>query len=192
MIKAIISDCFGVLYIPKSEYIYQSTLVNPTVNHDEIRDLVAQNEYGLIDDETLFEGISRLSGVPLHEIKTNLVSGFVRNDELVNYLQSLRPHYKVAMLSNLGRESIVHYFTTEERAMLFDEVVISGEVGMIKPHPEIFEYTCSKLGIDVSEAIFIDDVEANCAGARTAGLRAIHYESFGVTRDALRQILEVE
>lgn len=192
MIKAVISDCFGVLYVPKSDYIYQSLLVNPPQHHDEIRDLVAQNEYGFIDDDALFQGISELTGTPLSQVRDSLVGGFVRNDQLVDYLQRLRPAYKVALLSNLGRASVVHYFTEEERSRLFDAAVISGEVGMIKPHAEIFEYTCRQLGVDVSEAVFIDDVEANCTGAVQAGLQAIRYESFTQTHQELVGLLGVE
>ena len=65
MIKAVIFDCFGVMYLPKHEELYQSLLVSPTGHRDEIRDLVHQSEYGLINDDELYEGISRLSGTPL-------------------------------------------------------------------------------------------------------------------------------
>ena len=58
MIKAIVLDCFGVLYVPRDDYFYQTVMNNPKVHHDEIRDLVKQNEYGYIDDKTLFEGIT--------------------------------------------------------------------------------------------------------------------------------------
>lgn len=192
MIRAVIFDCFGVLYVPKSDYVYQSLLANPSKHHDEIRDLVAQDEYGLIDDEALFEGISRLTGQPLDKVKHSLVDGFVRNHLFVNYIEGLRPRYKVAMLSNLGRDSVVKYFSASERAKLFDTVVISGEVGMIKPHPEIFEYTCAQLGVDTSEAVFVDDVETNCEGARQAGLMAIHYSSLTQTMDELDRLLKVQ
>ena len=178
MIKAIILDCFGVLYIPQNDYFYQTVLANPTEHRDEILDLVKQSEYGYIDDTTLFEGISRLVGVPLEEVTTKLTSGFARNQEFVDFVEGLRPQYKLAMLSNLGRNSSVKFFTPEERAELFDTVVISGEIGMIKPEPGIFEYACRQLEVEPSEAVFIDDAERNCEGARAVGMKAILYESW--------------
>lgn len=192
MIKAVIFDCFGVLYVPKSDYIYQSLLANPSEHHDEIRDLVAQDEYGLIDDETLFEGIAKLTGTPLDKVKRSLVDGFVRSPRLVEYMESLRPRYKVAMLSNLGSDSVVKFFTPGERKELFDATIISGEVGMIKPHPEIYEYACQQLGVDVSEAVFVDDAEENCLGAREAGLQAIRYASLTQTIEDLDALLKVQ
>ncbi len=191
MIKAGILDCFGVLYVPKDDYFYQSVMNNPKVHHDEIRDLVKQNEYGYIDDQTLFEGISQLTSIPLEEITTRLTSGFARNQELIDVVQSLRPQYKLAMLSNLGRDSSIKFFTAEERAELFDVVVLSGEVGMVKPEPRIFEYACKQLGIEPQEALFIDDNESNCEGARAVGMQAILYESLPQTKRDLTAALGV-
>lgn len=190
MIKAIVLDCFGVLYIPQDDYFYQTVMANPKAHHDEIRDLVKQSEYGYIDDKTLFAGIAEMTGLPIGEITTKLTSGFARNQELVDMLQGLRPQYKLAMLSNLGRNSSVKLFTPEERAKLFDAVVISGEVGMIKPEPGIFEYVCRQLGVEPSEAVFIDDAARNCEGARAVGMQAIVYESWPQVRRDLTALLE--
>lgn len=190
MIKAILFDCFGVLYLPKSDYIYQQLIVNPTVHHDEIRDLIGQNEYGLLSDEELFRGIADYMGLDLSEVKQHLVRGFVRDQAVVDYAQQLRKTYKIVLLSNLGHDSMVHFFSSQDRERLFDAVVISGDVGMIKPHPEIYEYACQQLGVDVSEAVMIDDVEINCEGARQAGLRAIQYNSLDQLKTELDEMLE--
>lgn len=192
MIKAIILDCFGVLYIPQDDYFYQTVMANPKVHHDEIRDLIKQSEYGYIDDATLFAGIAEMTGLPVEEITTKLTSGFARNQEFVDMLQGLRSRYKLAMLSNLGRDSSIKFFTLEERAKLFDAVVISGEIGMIKPEPGIFEYACHKLGIEPGEAVFIDDAERNCEGARAIGMQAIHYESLPQIQRDLTALLEAD
>ena len=189
VIRAIILDCFGVLYIPKSNYMYQLLLANPHRHQDEIRDLVAQNEYGLIDDETLFAEIAQLTGLSLDTVQQSLVNDFVRNDQLIDYVQKLRPRLLVGMLSNLGHDSAVRYFSAKERAELFDAVVISGDIGMIKPHSEIYEYTCGQLGVDTSEAIMIDNAEQNCTGAQAAGLQAILFRNTAQIIHELDQLL---
>lgn len=190
MIKAIILDCFGVLYVPTHEYLYQSLLVNPTVHHDEIRDLVRQCDYGMITREELYEAIAGYTGRSLGEVQQYLAKDFTRNEALLSYVQSLRPQHKVALLSNLGPNSINDYFAEAERAKLFDAAVVSSNIGMVKPQPEIFLYACKQLGVEPSEAVMIDDVEENCAGARAAGLLAIRYESLPQTRDALVDLLQ--
>jgi len=191
MIKAIILDCFGVLYVPAHAYLYQSLLVNPTVHHDEIRDLVKQCDYGMITREQLYEAIAGYTGRSLAEIRQYLAKDFIRNDDLLSYAQSLRPQRKVALLSNLGADSISDYFTEAEREQLFDKTVISSSIGMVKPQPEIFAYTCRQLGVQPAEAVMIDDVEENCAGARAAGLLAIRYESLPQTTAVLRSLLHI-
>jgi FMN phosphatase YigB (HAD superfamily) len=192
MIKAIALDCFGVLYLPQNDYFYQTVLANPTVHRDEILDLLKQSEYGYIDDTTLFKGMAEFTGVPLDELRINLTSGFLRNQELVDMVQGLRSHYKLAMVSNLGRNSSVEFFTPEERAELFDVVVISGEVGMIKPEPGIFEYACRQLDVEPHEVVFIDDAERHCEGARAVGMQAIRYESWPQIQRDLTALLEAD
>ncbi len=56
---------------------------------------------------------------------------------------------------------------------LFDEIVISGEVGLHKPGPEIFELTLSKIGLPASECVFVDDLRENIEGAEALGITGI-------------------
>lgn len=187
MIRAVIFDCFGVLYL--SEWAvdaYRSLLGSDS---RELQDLLREGEYGLIGIETLHEGIARLTGQPSEEIRRRL-SGHFRNQELLDYAESLRPRYRVGMLSNLGPDTMEQFFTTKERAKFFDVSTVSSEVGMVKPHPEVFAYVCQKLRVDTSEAVMVDDVEENCAGAREAGLQAIRFESNTQVMQDLKRLLE--
>jgi epoxide hydrolase-like predicted phosphatase len=56
---------------------------------------------------------------------------------------------------------------------LFDAVVISGEVGLHKPQPEIFLLACERLGLEPAECVFVDDLRENVAGAEAVGMSAI-------------------
>ncbi len=57
----------------------------------------------------------------------------------------------------------------------FRGIVISGEIGAIKPQPRIYEILLERFAIDPLSAIFIDDVEVNAAAARPFGIHAIHF-----------------
>lgn len=74
-------------------------------------------------------------------------------------------------------------------AGLFDTVVISGEVGMRKPEPEIFRHAAATLGLEPSECVFIDDVEANVAAAIGCGMAAVHHTDAGTTARELEILL---
>ncbi|CAG8570307.1 8796_t:CDS:2, partial [Funneliformis caledonium] len=68
---------------------------------------------------------------------------------------------------------------------LFDEYIESSVVGLRKPDPKIFLYTCEKLGIQPNEAVFLDDIGINLKAARNLGMRTIKVE-LGKSKDAIR------
>ena len=51
--------------------------------------------------------------------------------------------------------------------------MISGEVGMHKPQPEIYLLACERLGIEPADGVFVDDLRENCDGAEAVGMTAI-------------------
>lgn len=61
----------------------------------------------------------------------------------------------------------------------FRGVVVSGEVKAMKPHRAIFDHLTTRFGLDPAACLFIDDSEKNVAGARAAGLHAVHFTSPG-------------
>jgi len=61
---------------------------------------------------------------------------------------------------------------------MFDVVVISGEVGMRKPEPEIFERTLELLGLQAPEAVFVDDIRHNVDAAVALGMVGVHHVSY--------------
>jgi putative hydrolase of the HAD superfamily len=74
---------------------------------------------------------------------------------------------------------------------LFDTVVISGEVGMRKPEPEIFLHAAATLGLEPRECVFIDDVAANVAAAVGCGMAGVHHTDATATARELEALLGV-
>ena len=64
---------------------------------------------------------------------------------------------------------------------MFNTVVISGEVGMRKPEPEIFELVIHRMGLPADECVFIDDMAHNIVAAEQAGLAGIVHRTFDET-----------
>lgn len=83
-----------------------------------------------------------------------------------------------------------HY--TEEIRGLFDEVVISAEVGLHKPEPEIFLLAAERLGVDPGDCVFVDDLRENCAGAEAVGMTPLLHRDAGKTIARLEELLGVE
>lgn len=92
-------------------------------------------------------------------------------------LRARRAGLRTGLLSNSwGNE-----YPREGWDEMFDAIVISGEVGMRKPEPEIFAHVLDMLGVRADEAVFVDDLETNVTAARSLGLTAIHHTSYDTT-----------
>ena len=71
---------------------------------------------------------------------------------------------------------------------MFDAVVISGEVGMRKPEPRIFELALKRIGLPAEECVFIDDMAHNIVAAEQAGLVGIVHRTFDETAAELETL----
>jgi epoxide hydrolase-like predicted phosphatase len=94
------------------------------------------------------------------------------NQELVEVLPALRERYRLGLLSNANDD--LRQVLTErwQIAGLFDDMIISAEVGLLKPDRRIYELAVQRLGVQPDEALFIDDMPVNVEGAQIAGLQA--------------------
>jgi putative hydrolase of the HAD superfamily len=75
---------------------------------------------------------------------------------------------------------------------LFDGVVISGEVGLHKPEPEIFHLGASEIGLPPAECVFVDDLKENCDGAAAVGMTPILHRGADTTLPELERLLGLE
>lgn len=74
---------------------------------------------------------------------------------------------------------------------LFDGVVISGDVGMHKPQPEIFLLGAQRAGLAPEECVFVDDLRQNCEGAEAVGMTAVLHRGAESTLPRLEELLGV-
>jgi putative hydrolase of the HAD superfamily len=75
---------------------------------------------------------------------------------------------------------------------LFDGVVISGDVGMHKPQPEIFLLGAERAGVAPAECVFVDDLRENCEGAEAVGMTVVLHRGADTTVPELERLLGVE
>jgi len=71
---------------------------------------------------------------------------------------------------------------------LFDDMVISGEVGHVKPDPEIFQIMLNKIGRPAQECLFIDDSLPNIKQAEAMGFAVVHFQSPDQLRTRLQDL----
>ncbi|MGH2994485.1 MAG: HAD family hydrolase [Solirubrobacterales bacterium] len=71
---------------------------------------------------------------------------------------------------------------------MFDAVVISGDVGLHKPQPEIYRLAAERLGVDPDECVFVDDLRENVRGAEEVGMTAVLHRDTEATVTRLEEL----
>jgi putative hydrolase of the HAD superfamily len=107
------------------------------------------------------------------------------NEGVLNLIHRLRSDYKLAVLSN-APPRLSKWLANWEIRDLFDIVVCSGDEGMVKPDPAIFQLTLARLEVEPGEAVFIDDTFGHVEAARSLGIHGIHF----TTAEALVEELD--
>lgn len=186
MIRCIIFDCFGVLYGGSLETL--ATMAAPE-KRQQLYDTNIAKDYGYIDYTEYLAQVAELTGVTPQEVDDIIAKYHVPNAELIAYAEQLKSQYKTMLLSNIGNKVIDRLFdgAVEDK---FSEVVLSYQVGLAKPNPEMFTYAAERLGVAPDECVMIDDIEANCEGAEIAGMKSILHTTNASTIAQLQTLLE--
>ncbi len=186
LIKAVIFDCFGVLYTDGKSQIIEAC---PDEHRQAMDDLFMQADYGYITGEEFSEAAAALIGISRLRL-SQLVDGmYHRNELLLRKIADYRKDHKVGLLSNVSKDMMYTLFTQDELMSLFDAVVLSSDVGMVKPSADIYLLTAARLGVKPEDCVMIDDMEKNTAGAREVGMQAIHYQGTPQLVDELERLL---
>jgi HAD superfamily hydrolase (TIGR01509 family) len=186
MVKAIIFDCFGVL---TTDYWKEFTAKLTPEKLEQARGLMYQYDSGRIERTDFLSRIEEVTGQKPHAIEQMLWGERVKNEELLDYIRQLKTSCKIGLLSNIGSNWIRQTFLTEDEQALFDDMVLSYEVKLAKPDPEIFELAAERLGVKPAECVMVDDSEGHCSAAARAGMKFVYYENLEQLKRDLAPLL---
>ncbi|MEV6260742.1 HAD family phosphatase [Streptomyces sp. NPDC051784] len=151
--------------------------------------LVERGELSVAEfEETLASLAVRSDGS--HPVAAGMVermfAPFADEPEMTGLLRVLRDAgLKVALLSN----SWGHTYDRRGWDGLFDAVVISCEVGLRKPEPEVFRHTARLLDLRPENCVLVDDLGSNIRAARAIGMAGVHHRTAPETALALTSLL---
>lgn len=188
MISALIFDCFGVLYWDDINRLYN--LVKPE-RFQDLNDIIHACDHGYIGRQDFLNQVAELAGISVEAVVAVLHGKQRRNEPLIERVRQLKGTYKIGLLSNTGKDTLDELFSSAERAELFDDVLVSSDVGMIKPSRDLFELSLERLGVAAVEAVFIDDRPVNIDGAERVGMKTILFttnQQFEVELAALEKL----
>jgi len=187
VIKAVIFDCFGVLTGDKwKEFV--ATL--PEEQRETARNLMRQLDSGMVDPKVFYKQVFELTGHAPARVEDIINVEMHKNSPLLDYIHHLKKHYKTGLLSNISTNWIRDTFLTRHEVALFDDILLSYEVGTVKPDPRIFEFAAGRIGEAPKDCVFVDDSIGNCQGAEAVGMQAILYQNFVQMKEELEKILK--
>ena len=93
----------------------------------------------------------------------------------------------VFALTNWSSEMFPHARERYDFLALFDDIVVSGDEGLAKPDPAVFDVLRRRIGRPLEDCLFIDDSRVNIQAARAAGLDAVLFEDTTDLREELRR-----
>jgi putative hydrolase of the HAD superfamily len=184
VIKAIIFDYFGVI---SSDEYWQFVKQDRKTN-SQFRNLADEVNLGQIHWQAFIQKVASATGKTVEEVDELYATERI-NPLMVTYIKQLRARYKTGLLTNAHHEFIDALFAKSKLETLFDAVVISSRIGMIKPDPHIFQYILDKLGVKPAEAIYIDDLERHTAAGNRVGMHTILYKDLAQMKHELNQML---
>jgi len=189
MVKAVIFDCFGVLVGRGFEETYRIAGGDPIKDRQFIDGVLGQANLGLIDNEAFHQAMMGQLGIGLAEWKHAVITAEQPNEELLEYIRDLHGGYKTAILSNANKGVVERRIGRQWIEEAFDALVVSADVGMVKPDPDIYKYTAAQLGVEAQECVLVDDKQVFTDGAQSLGMQTVLYKDFEQTRTELEAIL---
>lgn len=198
-IDTIIFDLGGVLIDWSPEYVYLKEFRGDREKMDWFLKTICAWDWNVNQDAgyslakateeriALFPEYERL--IKMYYGRWEEMLGFA-HDDTVALLKSLvdNPNYRVLALTNWSGETWPKAIAKFPWLQWFEGILVSGDEGMRKPLPEIYELMLSRYKIDRENAVFIDDSLANIEGCEAVGIKGIHFKNTTELKVALETL----
>jgi putative hydrolase of the HAD superfamily len=154
-------------------------------------DLLRQLERGEVTEEEFSPRFGALLGVKdTTDLPQRLFAGVGPDEPMVEAVKRAKgAGVKTGLISNSWGDR--GQYDRDSFPLMFDAVVISGEVGLNKPDPEIFRLGAERVALPPEECVFVDDLQENCDGAEAVGMTAILHRGAEGTVPELERLLGV-
>ena len=154
------------------------------------RELLVGLETGALPEEEFEPRFAEMLGVPPAGLIDRLFAGGVPDDAMHAAVARARAAgVRTGLISNSWG---TRRYDRELLRRLFDGVVISGEVGIRKPTPEIYERGAHAIELAPGDCVFVDDLPFNLRPAAELGMATIHHVESQRTIGKLEQLLGTE
>jgi epoxide hydrolase-like predicted phosphatase len=192
-IRAVYFDLGGVIVRTEYQAPRQRLAEEFGMDYEDIDKLVfgtpsaARASVGEITEEEHWRNVMKILKRPVTEyerIRAEFFAGDVIDHTILNFLRSIKPKYKVGLISNAW-SGLRSYIVREKFDNVFHHMTISAEVGVTKPEARIYQFALEQLQVKAKEAVFVDDVQENIEACEKLGMKGIHFKD---PESALKQL----
>ena len=197
-IKALIWDMEGVLLLTDENNIPLTVAKILNAPYEKVREIYFgdfndKGDLGEITQEQFNEHV--LDTLQISRDKKHLLDEVFNersyiDEDLLEKIAEMSKKYKVGLLSNYSTDLRPKIEKEWALGSVFDEIIISCEVGMIKPDPGVFNLMLDRLGVKADESVFIDDRIKNIDSAKKMGFHTIFFTSKEQALEELALILQ--
>jgi HAD superfamily hydrolase (TIGR01509 family) len=175
MIRAIVFDCFGVLAREGLGPFVHDHFGDSPEKIERAMKMADETNVGRLSYSDFVTGLAGLARVSELSVRDEIENN-TPNKALFEFIRnSLKPHYKIGLLSNAAADWLTDIFNLEQ-LKLFDAIALSYAIRAVKPEIRAYTVIADRLGVSLNECVMIDDVESCCEGARLAGMQTVHYK----------------
>lgn len=197
-IRAVFFDFGGVIQRTEFQVPRQHLGERFGMDYDDMDKLVFASESArrasegqITEDAHWLNVLKRLKrpASELQMIKDEFFGGDVIDRNLVDFIRSLRGKFDTGLISNAW--SGMRAFLEKGKLIeLFDTVVISAEMGVMKPEVKIYHLALEQAKVKAVEAVFVDDVQANIDACEKIGMKGILFKDAQEALSRLKQLLK--
>jgi len=196
-IRAVFFDLGGVILRTEYQAPREHLAEKLGMEYDDLVKVVFDSESGynaslgtITPDEHWAAVVKRLKrpASEMEAIRHEFFAGDIIDRTLLEFLRSLRSTYKTGLISNAWGD-LRDYIVREKFDDAFDHMIISAEVGAVKPEAKIYQIALEQAGVSANEAVFVDDFAVNIEGCEKVGMHGIYFEDAESTLLQLKELL---
>ena len=196
-LRAIFFDLGGVIVRTEYQASRERLAERLNMTYEDISKIVFEAEtsrkasIGEVSVEEHWLAVTRKLRLPDSEaesIRTEFFAGDVIDRDLLDFIRSLRPRYRTGVISNAWGD-LRDYVVKHQFDDAFDMFIISAEVGMMKPQPEVYQLALKQAQVEANEAAFIDDTPRNVEAANALGMHGIVFRDPAQVKENLKALL---
>ncbi len=192
MNKAVVFDFYGVLF--PNTYWALADFYCPDMDkniHKQLQDIIRSSDRGEISQNDMWLEVIKIYGVSLDELMQKKGSFGGLDLNLLKYVTDLKGKgVKTGIISNAGSGFVEGALANESYLEAFNSIIVSGDVGVVKPSHEIFMMSVEALSVQAKDCLFFDDIQRNVDAAREFGMQAHLYEGLSDCKLVVQNFLD--